>query len=102
MTSEKLRVARNLAEDMEHDIGELIQDELKYLEEALEDASGKLSEAIKGEDDAVHEAKVEVNIDRILDETYALVGILQRGAEDMTACGIRTGAYEEARTLLEK
>ena len=52
--------------------------------------------------DAVHEAKVEVNIDKILDETYALVGILQRGAEDITACGIRTGAYEEARTLLGK
>lgn len=52
--------------------------------------------------DAVHEAKVEVNIDKILDETYCLVGILQRGAEDINACGIRTGAYEEARTLLEK
>lgn len=51
--------------------------------------------------DAVHEAKVKVDIDKILDETYALVGILQRGAEDITACGIRTGAYEEARTLLE-
>lgn len=52
--------------------------------------------------DAVHEAKVKVDIDKILDETYALVGILQRGAEDITACGIRTGAYEEARTLLGK
>lgn len=52
--------------------------------------------------DAVQEAKVKVDIDKILDETYNLINILRWGAEDINACGIRTGAYEEARTLLEK
>lgn len=93
MTSEKLRVARNLAEDMEHDIGELIQDELGYLAEALEDASGKLSEAIKGEDvddgiDAFHA------LDASMSDTRDMVVRLNYHRELMQAI-LRTLGEEE-------